>query len=332
MNSRYPAGLDEAHFAELLWTFDIDVISAKLVGASQNFVYSADRHGVPCIARISALRYRKREEIEAELEWIAFLNGNGVPVCPAFTSKHGHRCEQLLICGKEYLLAVFERANGRHPVRTDLSTAFCFKIGRLIGKMHASAVTAAAQGFRFQRPDWKISRLLTNDMETTRAPLTEAFRLGVRSLVSDIGRLPATATNYGLIHSDVNVGNCHIDGEELRIFDFDNCEYGYFLQDLVTLLYDTLYSKIVKHVPVTELTSAVGTLWDATLEGYFQSGPSLTFSAEELCRFFLLREAIIYVHYHRILPSASWSDPFLAEMRRHVEMRSHPLDFEQLAN
>jgi Ser/Thr protein kinase RdoA (MazF antagonist) len=201
----------------------------------------------------------------------------------------------------------------------------------LIGDMHTSAMTATKQGFRVQRADWKMSRLLTNDMETTLAPLTAPFRQGVGSLVSDIGRLPTTATNYGLIHSDVNAGNCHIDGEQLRIFDFDNCEYGYFLQDLATFLYDTLYSKTVKHVPAAELTSAVGTLWNATLEGYFQSGPALDFSADELCRFFLLREAILYTHYHRILPSESWSDPFLAEMRRHVETRSHPLDFEQMA-
>lgn len=332
MEDDLPTGMDSAQFATLLNSFDIDANFADFVGASQNFVYRVNHLGAQRIARVSIMRHRTPAEIEGELEWIEFLSKKGIPVCVPQSSASGAKYEEMTIDGRSYLLAVFEEAAGRKAVRDDLSVDFCRRVGELIGQMHAAAIEANATGFKVCRGDWSSSRLLTKDMIETKAPIGDKFRSSVSKLMQEISSIPATSNNYGILHADVNMGNIHIQDDRIQIFDFDNAEYGYFLQDLAVMLYDSIYSKVVIHVTSETLTSTIKTFWDAMLKGYHRFNPTLSFSAKELSDIFLLREAILYVHYHRIISPERWSDPYLLEMRRHVEERDHPLVFGKLVD
>jgi Ser/Thr protein kinase RdoA (MazF antagonist) len=207
----------------------------------------------------------------------------------------------------------------------------CRRIGELIGQMHLAAIAATETERRFARGDWRASRLLTHDLAATAAPALAEFRSSVTVLIEEIAATPPHVFNFGLIHADVNSGNCHLDGDRLWLFDFDNCEYGYFLQDLAVMLYDTLYSKWVKHVSPDQLTDFVRTLWHALLSGYREAGPALAIDPDALRRFFLLREAVIYIHYHRLFPASQLAaDAYVTGMKRNVETRTHALDFESL--
>ncbi|HTV78101.1 MAG TPA: phosphotransferase [Steroidobacteraceae bacterium] len=331
MEAVLPTGLDAARFSILLASFGIDANSAVFVGGSQNFVYRVDHSGNRRIARVSVMRHRTAAEIQGELEWIEYLSKRGIPICTPQTSASGAGCEELVIDGRSYLLTVFEEAAGRKATREDLSVNFCRRVGELIGRMHAAAIEANAAGFRFQRGCWNSSRLLTSDLSATKAPLGNEFRRGVSRLIQAIAAIPATRDNYGILHGDVNMGNIHIREDGLQIFDFDNAEYGYFLQDLVVMLYDSIYSRLVTLVAPDVLTSTLRPLWDALVAGYRRFNPGLVFSSNDLRNAFLLREAIIYVHHHRVLPPDRWSDPYLFGMRRHVEQQDHPLGFASLA-
>jgi|GEM_PF-1472065 amicoumacin kinase len=332
MENDPPTGMDSAQFSTLLNSFEIDANFAVFVGASQNFVYRVNHLGARRIARVSILRHRTPAEIQGELEWIEFLSEKGIPVCAPQSSASGAKYEEMTIDGRSYLLTVFEEAAGRKAVRDDLSVDFCRRVGELIGQMHAAAIEANATGFKVYRGDWSSSRLLTKDMIETKAPIGDKFRSSVSKLMREISSIPATSNNYGILHGDVNINNIHIQDDRIHIFDFDNAEYGYFIQDLAVMLYDSIYSKVVTHVTPENLTSTVKTFWDAMLKGYHGLNPKLLFSARELSYFFLLREAVIYVHYHRIISPERWSDPYLLQMRRHVEERDHPLDFGSLVD
>jgi Ser/Thr protein kinase RdoA (MazF antagonist) len=330
MKNDLPTGMTNAQFSMLLSLFDIDAKSAAFVGASQNFVYRVNHRGAHRIARISVMRRRTRAEIQGELEWIEFLYAKGLPVCVPQSTASGAKFAEMAIDGRFYLLAVFEEAAGRKAARGDLSVEFCDCVGELIGRMHAAAIEATATGYKVCRGDWSSSRLLTKDMIETKAPIGDKFRGSVSKLMQEISAIPPTSSNHGLLHGDVNMGNIHIHDGRIQIFDFDNAEYGYFLQDLVVMLYDSIYSKVVTQAAPDALTSAIKPLWGAMLKSYHKFNPALTFSASELSDFFLLREAVIYVHYHRIIPPDRWSDPFILGMRRHVEERDHPLNFKRL--
>jgi Ser/Thr protein kinase RdoA (MazF antagonist) len=330
MDDDLPPGMDKAQFSALLNRFDIAARSAIFLGASQNFVYRVNQRGTRRIARVSTMRYRTAAEIRGELDWIGFLSGKGIPVCAPQPSASGAMCEEMIIDGRSFLLVVFEEAVGRKPGRDDLSADFCRRVGELVGQMHTASIDADATGFKVCRGEWHASRLLTSDMAETRAPAGEKFRLGVSKLMREISDIPAARSGYGMLHGDVNMGNLHIQGDRIQIFDFDNAEYGYFLQDLAVMLYDSIYSKLVTQVAAEILTPTIKTYWHALLEGYRRFNPAFCFSAKQLSDFFLLREAVIYVHYHRVIPPERWFDPFLLEMRRHVEGKYHPIGFQSL--
>lgn len=307
--------------------------SARLIGRSQNFVYLASLQGKDSIARVSFGRHRTRGQIEAELAWIRLLAQRGVAVSRPLLSSCAEWCAERTVNGSVYILSAFEKAPGQKPERSELTETFARMAGELVGQMHSAALSATSSNLLFSRDNWRSSRLITHDLATTTAPIGEPFWKAIHTLVSEIAALPIEPTTFGLIHGDINSGNCHLDADRLWIFDFDNCEYGYFLQDLTVMLYDTFYSKFVKHLPPEALIEQVFRLWRSFLVGRLSTGPCFTFRAGDLRRFFLLREATIYLHYYRIFPAAQLAaDNYLNEMRTHVETMQHPLDFERLAN
>lgn len=327
-----PPDLPFHQFAEGLARFGLDASCARDLGRSQNFVYTVSRQGNEYIARISTGRHRTKPEIEAELAWVLLLAQKGMPVCEPMRSINSQWCEEMMVDGVSFLISVFMSAPGRKPERTEITAAFAYRMGKLIGRMHSISRWATLSGVSFRRNDWRNSRLLTGDMTATDAPVGECFRMAVQTLIDRIAACPIAPTTFGLIHGDLNSGNCHVDGDQLWLFDFDNCEYGYFLQDLSVMLYDTIYSKHVKYLSLDDLNTKVWDLWGHLMAGYRSEGLLLKFQAEELRASFLLREAVIYIHLHRIFPAAQLAmDNYLDEMRAHVEKMSHPLDFDRLA-
>jgi len=292
-----------------------------------------NRDGQPHIARISVARYLTQAQMEAELAWLGLLAGRGLTVSSPVLSLRPRLYEHRRIDRIDYFLSVFTKAPGRKPERADLTKTFAHRLGELIGKLHATAAWANASGMSFARENWKESRLLTHDLVTTSAPIGSRFRDSMHELVGRIDALAVTPTTFGLIHGDVNSGNCHIENEQVWLFDFDNCEHGYFVQDLAVMLYDTLYSAFVKHVPAETLVATILNLWQPLVTGYRVSGPRLTLGADDLRNRFLLREAALYIHYHRVFPAARLvKDDYVTGMRTRVASLSHSLDFAALAD
>lgn len=332
MSNVLPDGLDERGFGELLYLFELDSKSITLIRVSQNYVYTAETQEGRRIVRISAGRHRSYEEIDSELKWVFWLGNQGVNVALPVKSRNSRFCEQLDYKGISYLMAVFHHVPGRKPDHNDLTESFCRSVGEIIGRMHRA--WTEADGFHMKRNGWRESRLLNEDLLTSTAPISELFVSSLQQMQEEVDSVVKNEHNYGLIHGDVNAGNIHVDDGRLWIFDFDNCEFGYFVQDLATFLYDSLYSKLVNRTAPESLTDAVRLRWNALMRGYREHGPLKEVSANTLRCFLLIREAIIYIHYHRILSERTLLEDsdFLNAMKRNVEGKTHRLDFERIAS
>ena len=83
---------------------------------------------------------------------------------------------------------------------------------------------------------------------------------------------------YGLIHSDLNINNILVDGDQVKILDFDDCGYGWFLFDLSTavLEYDTNLSEMTR----------------AWLDGYQTVRPLSPEDLQEVDTFIVLRKIV----------------------------------------
>lgn len=319
----------------LLQPYGLKAEQTQFLGFSQNHVYSGQFADKKCIIRISQGRHRTRQQIEAELSWLTFLAEQGIKACQPLPAKSGALCQQVEIADDTFLVTCFEHAPGNRITKNDLTPSLYEKLGRLLGQMHSASITFHESRPALPRPQWFESRLLQEDFIEKASCLSAKFHTSVSELIQHLNKPPVTPLNHGLLHGDVSFGNCFLHEGELSIFDFDNCEYGYFLQDIATVLYDSIYCKVLNRFADAGLTQRMLPFWAAFVTGYRHTGPLLEISQPALKQFFLLREAIIYVHYHRILDISRVNESFkagLEVMRQNVETQTHQVDFDRITS
>ncbi len=119
----------------------------------------------------------------------------------------------------------------------------CRRLGAFLGRLHRHAEGfAPPAGFRL--PRWDADGLFTAASPYRPGPLEDLFSPEDRALFEAVAertrvvfrRLGEGRDQFGLIHADFILINCHWHGREPRVLDFDDCGWGYFLYDLCPLL------------------------------------------------------------------------------------------------
>lgn len=315
--------LSEAQLIAACLPFGISGLP-RAVRVSQNEVFEVGEGAGSSILRVSHGRGRTQAQVEAELDWIEDLSARGVDVCRARRSLSGRRCERVECEGAELLVAQFDRAPGRKIVREDVDRALCSALGSVVGRLHA----ASFGDFSPQpaRPAWHESRLLTGDLDA-HAGSQPFFRAAVESLGTELRSFAATQR---LVHADVSFGNTFLDGSRLWLFDFDNCEVGPLEHDLAVVFYDGVLCHFLNRVPAADLPGLTRSHWRAFLEGY-RSVRGLDIDLEAFRKFVVLREAVIYVHYLRVLDRSTLTDAWregLGRMRDNVLARRSEVELD----
>ncbi|WP_425617349.1 phosphotransferase enzyme family protein [Anatilimnocola sp. NA78] len=330
MNGTSPGSqLDPSLLQLLVEPYGLAAADLRWIRSSQNCVYE-HAGDPPAIVRISHGRGRTLEQVEAEIAWVAELAAQGLPVCQAILSPAGRMCERVIHNGQEFLVVRFQRAPGRKVELADSDAAVYRQLGQLTGRLHeASFARVSDVSTRYHRPRWFDSRLLTADLERYAAG-QPAFQKWVYGLIAQLAG--QTRDALGLVHADIHFGNLFLHDGQLWIFDFDNCEYGSVEQDLATMLYDAIYCRVLNRVPPAEVNTHVRSRWQSFLGGYRTVRRDHAFDEELLRKFLVLREAIIYLHYHRVLDLNSVSRAFLAgldQMRRNVEQETTEIELAE---
>jgi Ser/Thr protein kinase RdoA (MazF antagonist) len=94
--------------------------------------------------------------------------------------------------------------------------------------------------------------------------------------------LPRIAANYSLIHADFAAENVMIDGDDIRLIDFDDAGFGWHLFEIVTALF------FIQGEPYFDQAQS------ALLEGY-RKHRALPDSELELLPLFFLARGTTYV-------------------------------------
>ncbi|MBI1346884.1 phosphotransferase [bacterium] len=318
---------DHQRLTEICERFGIDPAGLRFISHSQNAVYSYDGAAGRAVLRVSVDRGRTLAQIEAELLWIRDLAERGCQVCQPRRSLHGRWCEHMAFEDGNCYAVLFDHAPGRQLELSDLDAGFYQNLGRLTARLHAASFDVAPPEITLRdRPRWYESRLLTTDIERYCPTTATPFKGAVASLIAELR--PSVEQELGIIHGDLSLSNIHRDGDQLWLFDFDNCEIGCIWQDFAVILYDSIYCRLLHRVQDDQLADRCQELSMAFLQGYQSLRPLKEFSSELLRGFLILREAVIYTHYCRILDPATLTNAFRAgmdEMRRHVETGSTSL-------
>jgi amicoumacin kinase len=236
MQQSIKSRLGESQLADLLDRYDLE-LETKLLSDWHAFTFEVRRHGVSYILRVTDDTHRTKSEIEGELEWMIFLRANGITVPSVIPSSKGQILEVLKALDSEFTAVLFEKFDGRPVSDSDWNSSFFERWGGLVGRLHRLSTGT----FRSNaRPVWHRSDFLNVDAYIP----GNLPKIGnaARELIASIkGHAERSSLSFGLMHADVYQANFFISGSNLQLFDFDNCEYGFLVNDVAISLYAALW-------------------------------------------------------------------------------------------
>jgi Ser/Thr protein kinase RdoA (MazF antagonist) len=298
--------------------FGIDAGSEVLLGNFENYVYEVTREKKPYVLRFIHSSHRAREQVEAELDWILFLKKEGSEVAVPVMSAHGRLMECLTAAEGEFIVSLFEKAPGS-SVRVDddqhFQESLFVRWGEVIGHMHQATRSYDPRSGQPRRMDWKQEEMAA----ALKLAAKEPFLLEkVEKLLKQIRMLPVNKDVYGLIHTDIHSGNFFIDGNNMTVFDFDDCCYHWFINDLAIPLFYSSFYRYPKDEQQRE--GFARRFFSSFLTGYLRRYKLDGWWLEQIPLFLMFRDITFYSAL-RLKLSQEDMTPALEEMITEVKKR-----------
>ena len=209
-------------------------------------IYLIETAASSYILKVSHHHWRSRSDIQFELEFLDFLHQQDIPVAHPLKTKDG----QLLVAidaveGDRYA-ALFPYALGEVP-QGDLSTEQSGIMGKTLGKIHHAALDFECATSR-QCLDLKY--LLDDSLAVIDPYLQNREDLGyVENAIAKIkyrlSCLEQTSPLWSVCWGDPHSGNVHFTKDnQITLFDFDQCGYGWRIFDIAKFLQVSLSAGI----------------------------------------------------------------------------------------
>jgi Ser/Thr protein kinase RdoA (MazF antagonist) len=282
---------------------------ARELDGFESFIYEFHRNGRPYILRVGHTLRRPVELVRGEIDWINYLADGGAAVARAVPSVDGRLVETIADgAGDQFLATAFGYANGSGPHGEAQLVAIAEAYGQAIGRMHALTKTYEPSDPAWTRMQWDDPNILD---AWSWLPETDSVVLDrVDAVVAHIRDLPRDRASYGLVHQDAHGGNFHIaDDGQLTFFDFDDCCYSWFVDDIAIVLF---YAALFTDDP----PAFTGEFLPRFLRGYARENTLDVMWLSEIPHFLKLREIDLYAVIHRSFDVADLTDPWVAAYMR----------------
>lgn len=257
----------------------------------ESYVFACHHQGQERVLKLYHRAHRKAEQIEAEWQWVKDLKAMGIGVPQVYPSAQGRIVEML---SQGFYAVLSEKLPGRELKKEDKNTAYYQRLGDLLGRLHLASESLKTPT---QRPQWSESPLLDLARWIPEEE-TEIREAGFRTL-QQLRALPQSPENYGLIHGDIHSGNLLLDGKQLWLFDFDDCEYHWFANDIAVALY-YLLPPMKLGLNDAAFAAAAQQALRALLPAYRAHRELSPQSLQQLPLFLRLREVVLYALVHRV--------------------------------
>ncbi|MDB6087177.1 MAG: aminoglycoside phosphotransferase [Gammaproteobacteria bacterium] len=265
--------------------------SISLLNVSENATFAlSDPAGREWVLRVHRLGYSSAAEIRSELAWMEALRCDGViETARPLAGADGDPVQVLESrTGAAARFAVaFERLPGREPEARDAVRWF-ERLGEATASMHEHAKAwALPPGFRRKRWDFEAMVGPQGFWGSWRAAIgLDAAGAGVLEKSLDLirqrlERFGDHAQVFGLVHADLRLANLLVHDTHLRIIDFDDCGFSWFLYDFATAV------SFIEHDPI------VADLLRAWLRGYRKRSPLRAEDCAEIPTLVVLRRILL---------------------------------------
>lgn len=235
--------------AARLWPFDD--AQASLIAFSENATYllsspaTGEKYGV---LRVGRPGYHDMDEYRSEIMWLRQINdytplkvANPLPACDGEYIQVVHGQD-----GIDYFCMVSEFLTGvtlEHDNDPSRAPAHFRTLGEITAYLHRQ--TYIWNGTKdIKRKHWDYESMLGPNgiwgdwhdypdlPDDARAELDRCSAIIKRRL----DRYGKTPENYGVIHADLRDTNIIVDGDDIKVIDFDDFGFGWHLHDLASSL------------------------------------------------------------------------------------------------
>jgi len=267
--------------------------TAVLWNVSENHTYRVEdpESGRRYALRVHRAGYRTGRQIESELQWVDALREDGaVDTCVPVPAPGGERVVTVSVdeLGARNVV-LFEWLPGAEPdPEGDAVIAGFRTLGAVSARMHAhSRAWQPPRGF--DRPVWDYEHTLGAGgywgswhdglgMGPEERRLLDRLAAVIAARLEAYGR---AGHRFGLVHADIRLANLLVEGEHVRVIDFDDSGFAWFMYDFATTV-----SFMEDHPRVPDLREA----W---LEGYRSVAPLDAADEAELDTFVMLRRLLL---------------------------------------
>ena len=241
--------------ADSLREFDRAGAAVDLIKARENAVFKVTTEsGEKTALRIHRSGYHSDAALRSELHWMNALNDHGVSVPEVIPTGEG---ELFCVLGDDHVggarqIDLFRWVDGDELGQIDdtatldlsLLTKSFETVGGIAGRIHNhSAVWQPPDGF--SRHGWDLDGLSGESPLWGRfwelAALTPDQRQLMHkvreTLQQELAALPTDSQHFGMIHADLVPENVLVDGDLVRLIDFDDAGFGWYLFEMATSLY-----------------------------------------------------------------------------------------------
>jgi Ser/Thr protein kinase RdoA (MazF antagonist) len=266
-------------------------VTLELINVSENTTFRVDDpvSGAMWALRVHREAYQSRTTIASELAWLMALKADGAAFTP--TPLPGRDGELIQTVGLEGLprprnVVLFAWETGAEPAQNDV--AGFEALGETAARMHAHVRSWQPPPW-FERHTWDFATSLgdrphwgrwQDGLGMTREVL-EAFGETVGLIGRRLGRFGKAPDRFGLIHGDMRRANLLMDGRKVKVIDFDDCGFSWFLYDCATA------------VSFFEEKPEVPELLQAWMRGYRRAGALSEACEDEIETFVMLRRLLL---------------------------------------
>jgi Ser/Thr protein kinase RdoA (MazF antagonist) len=239
----------------------------SMIKMRENAVFRVElADGSKQVLRIHRAGYHSDDALRSELQWIQALGKEGIETPQVIPTKSNQLfvAPDSRLAGDPRQIDMFEWVDGiqlgsvEDGLEGDLITQQnnYRTIGVLAAKVHNQASKWNVPA-GFERHAWDLEGLTGEQpfwgrfweleaLSESQHSLMKQIRGRVRSDLSDFGQ---SSNNYSMIHADMVPENVLVDGNHVRLIDFDDAGYGWHLFEIATSLYfshnETYFDQLV---------------------------------------------------------------------------------------
>lgn len=268
-------------------------LAVDLINLSENATYKVEDQssGQRWALRVHRPGYHSRASISSEIAWLVDLRKQCVVITPVpVMGSDGEFIQVVSPASRRepHHVVLYEWETGAEPdVRKDLRRSF-ETLGRVTAKMHRHS-KSWKRPLGFERLTWNFETALGATPHWGRwqegmgvdAPRRALFGKTVELIRRRLNNYGQGPDRFGLIHCDLRLANLLVDVDQVKVIDFDDCGFSWFMYDAATPV------SFYEHLP------EVPDLVQHWLKGYKTVTAISQADEEEIPTFIMLRRLLL---------------------------------------